>query len=248
MDFCLVLKKSSWFLDGLTLLVILKTQLISNDMNIDNYKALISNLPVRQQCFSTKRTTWKNAEKKINWLSNLNDKLFDNQETLNLSRQDLFNTTNSTRDLILKIIYWGYTAGMRGNHFVNILQHIELLETTFDDLKSKANSTNSDFKKLTKIIKGISGLGLSTYSKLLYFFNINFNNNPCLILDQRLIDVFASKFYYDFSSLEKINYTNAETNYLSYLENINKLSINLKTPGENIEQFLFIFGNNLKKQ
>lgn len=217
-------------------------------MNIDNYKILISNLPVRQQSFSTKRTTWQKAEKEIKWLYDLNDKLFENHKTLNISRQDLLNMTNSTRELILKTIYWGYPAGMRGNHFVNILQHIELLETTLNDLKSNVNSTSNNFRELTKTLKGISGLGLSTYSKLLYFFNIKFNNNPCLILDQRLIDVFASKFYYDFPSLEKINYDNAEAHYLDFLENMNNLSIALQTQGEKIEQFLFMFGNNLKKE
>jgi len=216
-------------------------------MDIDNYKILISNLPVRQQSFTTKRITWKNAEKEINWLSVLNDKLFDNQETLNISRQDIFNSNSSTRELILKTIYWGYTSGMRGNHFVNILQNIQTLEMTFSDLKSKNSLTSSDFNNLTKTVKDIPGLGLSTYSKLLYFLNIKFNGNPCLILDQRLIDVFASKTYSNFSSLSGITYNKAEKEYyLNFLEKVNQKSLELGTQGENIEQFLFMFGNNLK--
>jgi hypothetical protein len=216
-------------------------------MSIDNYKILISNLPVRQQCFTTKRETWRNAEKEIDWLADFNNKLFDNQKTLNISRQDIFDTKDSTRELILKTIYWGYTSGMRGNHFVNIMKHISTLEMTFKNLIAKSNFTANDFNELTKIFEDISGLGLSTYSKFLYFLGIKFNDNLCLILDQRLIEVFASGLYSDFKALDRINYNNGVTKYLDYLAIMSQLSFDLQTKGENIEQFLFIFGNNLRK-
>lgn len=217
-------------------------------MNIHTYKTLISNLPVRQQCFSTKRSTWRKAEKEIVWLSGLNDTLFENLEILQISRQDLFNTTSSTRELIVKTIYWGYTAGMRGNHFVNILRHIELLEDIFNDLKNKINPTSGDFLELISTLKNITGLGLSTYSKFLYFFDIKFDGNPCLILDQRLIDVFNSQFYCNYLSLGKLNEYNKENKYLRFLALTNEIAQELETKGENIEQFLFIFGNNLKRK
>ena len=215
-------------------------------MKIINYKALISDLPVRQQSFVTKRSTWLKAEKEIDWLTSMNDKIFENQKILNISRQDVFNTTNSMRELILKTIYWGYTGGMRGNHFVNILRTIPTIENVLENLKNKCNPSTNDFKDLAITLKSIPGLGLSTYTKLLYFLEIQFNNNPCLILDKKLIDVFAAKTYDDFSTLGQINYNNSEKKYLDYLEITNKLSIDLKTKGENIEQFLFLFGNKLK--
>jgi len=215
-------------------------------MDIANYKILIANLPVRQQSFTTKRTTWQNAEMEIDWLKNLNNELFDDKDTLNIGRQDIFNTKVSLRELILKTIYWGYTSGMRGNHFVNILTKIQTLETALEGLKSKENLTSSDFNDLSKELEKIPGLGLSTYSKLLYFLEIKFNNDPCLILDQRLIYVFASKTYDDFSSLTGMTYNNAAKMYLDYLKKVNQISTELGTSGENIEQFLFMFGNNLK--
>ena len=215
-------------------------------MNINNYKILISNLPVRQQCFTTKRTTWTKAENEINWLKNLNDKLFGDNKTLTISRQDIFET-NEPRETIIKTIYWGYTAGMRGNHFVNILKHIETIENVLRTLRDKTNPTTTDFNDLTLTFKNVAGLGLSTYSKLLYFFKISFNDNPCLILDQRLIDVFASKTYSNFQQIDKIQYGgNAEKKYLDFLLLTRLLANDLETQGENIELFLFTFGNNLK--
>ena len=215
-------------------------------MNIERYKILISNLPVKQQCLTTKRTTWLKAENEISWFKQLNDKLFDDKPTLTISRQDIFET-NEPRDKIIKIIYWGYNSGMRGNHFVNILNHIDTIENKLLSLRKKSNLTTTDFNSLTETFKNVTGLGLSTYSKLLYFFKISFNDYPCLILDQRLIDVFASKSYANFQHLSKISYDNAEKKYLEFLQLTSQLANDMETEGENIELFLFTFGNNLKE-
>jgi hypothetical protein len=214
-------------------------------MNIESYKILISNLPVRQQCFTTKRKTWNKAENEIDWLKNLNNKLFGDKQTLTISRQDIFET-KAPREVIMKIIYWGYMAGMRGNHFVNILKHIDNIEISLLRLRQNSNLTTSDFTELTANFKNVAGLGLSTYSKLLYFFKIKFNDCSCLILDQRLIDVFASKTFSDFQQISNIRYDNAEKKYLDFLKLTQQLASQLETEGENIEQFLFTFGNNLK--
>jgi len=214
-------------------------------MNIESYKILISNLPVKQQCFTTKRTTWNKAENEFDWLKNLNNKLFGDQKTLTISRQDIFETKDP-RKKIIKTIYWGYTAGMRGNHFINILKHIDTIENSLLRLIQNINPTTSDFAELTANFKNVAGLGLSTYSKLLYFFKIKFNDNFCLILDRRLIDVFANKTYSDFQEISKIRYDNAEKKYLDFLYLIKQLASKIGTEGENIEQFLFISGNNLE--
>jgi hypothetical protein len=214
-------------------------------MNIKNYKILISNLPVRQQCFTTKRKTWLKVENKTPWLKSLNDKLFGENKTLAISRQDIFET-KEPRETIIKTIYWGYNAGMRGNNFQNIIEHIEPIENALWTLKNKTNPITTDFNDLKQIFKNVPGLGLSTYSKLLYFFKISFNGNPCLILDKRLIDVFAGKSYFNFEQLSNIRYNNAEKKYLHFLELIKQIANNMETEGENIELFLFNFGNNLK--
>jgi hypothetical protein len=200
---------------------------------------------VRQQCFTTKRTTWLKAENEISWLKQLNDRLFGDKLTLTISRQDIFET-NEPREVIIKTIYWGYTGGMRGNHFVNILKHIDIIENALLSLREKSNPTTTDFNSLIETFKNVSGLGLSTYSKLLYFFKISFNENPCLILDQRLIVVFASESYSNFQVLNNIRYDTAEKKYLDFLQLARQVASKIETEGENIELFLFTFGNNLK--
>jgi hypothetical protein len=212
-------------------------------MNINTYATLISNLPVRQQCFTTKRKTWLKAENEISWLKQLNDKLFGENTTLTISRQDIFET-KEPREIIIKTIYWGYSGGMRGTHFVNILKHIDTIENALLQLRDYQPKT--DFNSWKQIFNKVPGLGLSTYSKLLYFFKISFNENPCLILDRRLIDVFKCKAFNDFSQLSNIRYSNASSNYLDFLKLVSIVAKKINTREENIELFLFTFGNNLK--
>ncbi|EJF08894.1 hypothetical protein [Pontibacter sp. BAB1700] len=211
------------------------------------YKELIQHLPVIHQSFTTKRSNWKNAEMKIDWLQDLNDQLFQNQSKLELSRQDLLSHTGSTRELIAKVIYWGYPNGMRGNHFVNILRNIVPLEEALDNIKVKINPETEDYEAVVRMFDSIQGLGMSTFSKILYFMGIKFNGYPSLILDLRLIDVFRSNVFADFAELKSMHYGNTRKHYLDYIRIMNELAERLGTSGESIEQFLFIFGNNLKE-
>ncbi len=247
-------------------------------MNISTYKDLIANLPVKEQCFTTKRSTWQWAnedkknekgnkidlEEEYEWLKKYNDKWFTKNDTLSnkkeevhtltISRQDIFNCNNSDsfKEFILKTIYWGYTGGTRGNHFRDILSEIKTIEDVLLELKRKTNLNEDDFNKAANDFKPITGLGLSTYSKLLYFLDIKFNDYPCLILDQRIIDVFNNNNLFEelkIKSIIKMNKNNKETksiDYLRYLRLINQLALKLNTKEENIEQFLFTFGNHLK--
>lgn len=214
-------------------------------MNITDYQILIANLPVRQQSFTTQKATWLKFEENNEYLRAFNDNHFKGNKDLCLSRQDLFDINHSTRELILKTIYWGYIRGMRGNHFPNIIEKISSLESALVKLKQNENLSAIDFKDF--IENKISGIGLSTLSKLLYFLDIKFNGHTALILDQRLIVTFQNKHYKEFYDLSKIKYENAQKYYLDYLEITNNLAIEMKTKGENIEQFLFMFSNNLKK-
>jgi hypothetical protein len=216
-------------------------------MKISQYKTLISSLPVRQHCFITKRKTWKSFESEFIWLNALNDKLFDNKKSLYISRQDVFNAIES-KEKIVKVIYWGYPNGMRGNNFIDILTHIDLLENILNALTNTKNPGQEKYIEVRNGFQKVKGIGISTYTKLLYFHNASFNGYPCLILDERLLNVFGSKSFVEFESLCNLKRDNAQKGYLKYLKVIKEVSEDLGTEGENVEQFLFLFGNHLKKQ
>ncbi len=215
-------------------------------MNLRDYQQLIMSLPVRQQSFTTKRDTWKKAESKVNGLSERNDKIFTNRKFIAISREDVFKGNAGER--FLMTLYWGYPSGMRGRNFENIANHLEIILDALIDFinNNEAGPTEEGFKKFAKQMKVVPGLGLSTYSKLLYFFEPCIDYNPCLILDQRLIDCFANDTFSEFTKLKGINYTNAQSRYVQYLDLTKDLADSIGTKPENIEQFLFLFGNNLK--
>jgi len=135
---------------------------------------------------------------------------------------------------------------MRGNHFLNLLPNIDDLADSLTKLKSTQYPSADDFIKFSKTIKRIKGLGLSTYSKFLYFLGIKFDGYNSLILDQKIIDVFSNEVFDEFSTLKEITYDNAAGRYIEYLELTNKIAHQLSTSGEKIEMFLFLFGNILK--
>ena len=214
-------------------------------MKLSDYATLIKSLPVRQQSFTTKRSTWSEAENEFPWLKKENNSIFKGQKNLIISRQDVFNSGGSMRELILKTIYWGYKAGMRGEHFINILPNIDKVENVLNEVKGE-NLSTKDFESFAKAFKKIEGVSTSTYSKLLYFLNVKVNGYPCLILDRRLCNVFEKKVFVELAPLARVRYHNVEKNYENYLSVVHNIDLAIEKSGENIEQFLFIFGNHLK--
>jgi hypothetical protein len=220
--------------------------LLINIMRLNNYCHLIRFLPVKEQCFSTKRDTWENAENNNQEFKLINDRLFNDSEQIKISRQDIFNTDN-IKDLIIKTIFWGYPSGMRGNNFINLINQLNNLEGILNQVKNIENPTFEDYKNLHKQFTTINGLGLSTYSKILYFLNLHFDGKKSLILDSRLIDVFSKSIFEEFKKIRDIKYNNANNFYQEYLIIMNNLSIEFEVSEENIELFLFMFGSNLKE-
>jgi hypothetical protein len=214
-------------------------------ININQFQSLIQSLPTRRQCFSIRRANFQNVENAFPWVIAMNNGLFLNQGVIQLSRNDLFNHGNIDREKILKIIYWGYPRGMRGNHLTNILNNVDQIVEELNRLYLINNLNLNDYISFHQWSVGITGLGSSTYTKLLYFCNIYFNSNHSMILDERIIRNFNNNVFIEFANLSPITNYQFHNYYIEYLETLNNLSLQMNTNEENIEQFLFIFGNNL---
>lgn len=214
---------------------------------ITNYASLINQFPVRNIVSPTKRTTWKTAEDKFKWLKELNDDLFKSEGQLFISRQDIFNNNGNIRKLIILTIYWGYTQGMRGNNFANILEKIEELEMALIKLKNNSNANTDDYLEFRSSLKNVKGIAMSTYSKLLYFAEVKINGHECLILDQRLLDAFSNESFSQFQDFRGLQYGDkAELKYPYVIEKLNNISKEHGFKPENLETFLFTFGKSLR--
>ena len=204
-----------------------------------NYINLIQALPVADQAFTIKASNWQKSLSDIHF-----QEIFKCCESICLSRNDVHDT-NNIELFILKTILWGYPKGMRGKNFENIYKNINTLSEILN-VPDRAFLKKDDLSELQGKLNKIEGLGLSTYSKLLYFLDFKFDGVPALILDERLIRVFKNRGFKEFEPLSEISQYNSVKMYGAYLQIMSQLSEQYKVSGEQIEQFLFIFGNHLK--
>lgn len=207
---------------------------------LNEYKDLILAMPVKEQAFTTKRTTW---EKKID--SKILDEIFKGKSELKISRENVL--TNCPLNIfIYYVIMWGYPRGMRGQaNDAEIFKNINLISEIIN--KPKRNSLKEeDWESIRKSLSSIKGLGVSTISKLLYFRTFKFGDFNALILDDRLLRVFQNGEFKEFEKLKNLKRTNAMSDYLYYLEIMHETAKEIGASPENLEMFLFTFGSNLK--
>lgn len=214
--------------------------------SIQNYKNLIKQLPFKDQSFKSELTIWEKFKGTNKLLSKTIESTFDNTKSVQISRQDLYDLSNTDQvaDFTFKTILWGYPSGLRGNNFLNIATKFDELVNHIEKIKSKGNL---NWNEETNFLQSFSGLGLSTHSKFLHFQKVHINSAPCLILDLQLINVFQNSNFKELSSLGTVSYTNAIKNYPLYLEEMDKISKELNVNNSQLELFLFLFGRNLKK-
>ena len=91
---------------------------------------------------------------------------------------------------------WGYPNGMRGKNLSNIYKSIETI-------KRYVIKYRYDGEKLFEKLSGIKGLGLSTITKILYFFQIKCGNQYIPILDSHVIN--SMDFFEDFDGVHQNN-------------------------------------------
>lgn len=211
-------------------------------MTLAQYTNLIKSLPYLDQAFETKRQTW-NRE----YSSDEEFKIYCDKEfvcaTIKLSRRDLFLKAEiDFYDAVVSIIFWGYPGNMRGNHFQNILSSIPKIKEV---LTTHKEISNNDFKRIVNNLKQ-TGVGLSTLTKFLYFFEFKVEGLPCLILDSRIIEIVKTQLYEELHSLKNITEFNKMNQYIHYLKEMDENSKAGGYKADQLELFLYQFGKYLK--
>jgi hypothetical protein len=213
-------------------------------MFLSAYSGLIRHLPYLDQAFETKKETWQRDHYREHKDFDLFlKKIFTSQNTVVLSRRDLFNKANGdVKVAIFSIIFWGYPRNMRGNTFKSILTSLPDIE------KILANNRKLNIDAYTRICEQLKGkgIGLSTLSKFLYFFGFQIEGYKCLILDSRTIEVLNAGTFVELKMLQNLTEWNKEDHYLDYLRLMQKASKKNGCSVDQLEFFLFQFGRNLK--
>ena len=126
--------------------------------------------------------------------------------------------------------------------FPLLLEQVEYLSNL---LSTKKHITMGEMEQTLKTCKGI---GLSTLSKLLYFFDVKLEGHGCLIFDTRIIGVLNKSQFTEFNTLANTREHNKERFFPDYLKICAELSAKQGYKPDQLELFLFLFGNNLKNQ
>lgn len=210
-----------------------------------SYEALIRQLPVEDHAISTKLSTWYKYKNEYPAIWHIIKSLFGDKSELKLRRQDLKEIADSQNyeKLVITTILWGYSSGMRGNNFTKILDQLDSITRLLSSAEKGVDNWQSHYAQ----VKEISGLGLSTYSKFLYFIGGKVEGNSSLILDVRVIQAINTGLYREFQCMNKITYTNAPRLYPDFLKIANDFATSAGCLAEQVEMFLFIFGQNLKQ-
>lgn len=207
-------------------------------MRISSYKSLIKELPYRNQGFDIKKEIWITEHQK-----DVVDQIFKGKDTITISRNHLFNSNGNPEQFIIKTLMWGFPTKGRGRNIENLLK-----DENFNELCKIVEGykeSNISIDILEKDINRVSGLGISTMTKFTNFLNTRINGNRSVILDLQIINVLNLDRFEELSSLKGIRYDNAIRMYDEYLTIINELSKELKIKPDQIELFLFTFGNSL---
>ncbi|MBO4641159.1 MAG: hypothetical protein J5710_15550 [Treponema sp.] len=207
-------------------------------MELLELENLIKAIPVRKQASIVNKKSW---EKKLKGQA-ANKKLFKEIYKGEITREDILKENNPKKKIMMTLM-WGYPTGGRGNNISNILKKIEKLSTI---LSKDAELTEERFNQLLKKFREneIKGLGPSTWSKLLYFFNYSIEGNKCLIYDQKIVSSLNRKQFSELANDEK-KYKQNKNDYLIYLRKIKEWAEKIDAKDsdlpDKIEVFLFYF-------
>jgi hypothetical protein len=216
-------------------------------MELAAYTELIRQLPYKDQAFVTKSSIWK-PYKKDGSFGRFYQETFLKNESITISRGELFSIAKKDPTKgILATILWGYPMGYtRGFNmpilFPRFLNQVEFLS---ERLPIQKSITNDELKYM---LRKCDGMGLSTLSKLLYFFNIKIAGCRCLIMDARIVGVLSKGQFTELQPLSCIREHNKEKLYAEYVKVCAQLSQKRGYKPDQLELFLFMFGSNLKSK
>ena len=214
-------------------------------ISIKEYAGLIKSLPVGGQFTKIKKdskfwdptnTEFSDDVKEV--VKTVFDECSGDEKYINISRDDIKKTIG-TKKKIVKILMWGYPGGGRYGQVQNILQNMDVLTNCLEAINGNYFDSVQDALEHDALgnVAEINGLGLSTISKLLYFFDVKVENTPCQIYDGKVIKSLNKNHQIDELS-SRDNWDRIYDDYVEYIKLLSKLSEKCECSPDKIELFL----------
>ena len=219
--------------------------------SINVYVNLIKEIPVLKQSAKIKKSVWGkflnnnySHSQEIDY-EQIGFDIFGTNEIVEISREDIFNESDTKKKIVM-ILMWGYPTGGRGFNITKILKVLGCLEKTLDEVNNR-NLSDIEFNDLIKVFENISGLGFSTWSKLLYFFKVKFKSKSCQIYDSKIVESLNKKQFQELC-LQGKTWGQNINDYCRYIDLVHNFATQIRVSPDQVELFLFcilVFSRNL---
>lgn len=168
----------------------------------------------------------------------------DNSEVF-LSRNDVFKRSHGTNDkFVLSVLFWGFPANRRGI-CAKAFQNWPHLLDWIGYLRGNRELTRQQFDAIIPQMHNMHGLGISMFSKYLYFTGCSINGHRCLILDDQVakgISRLAGNEFDGLKAATQDSHYRFYKNYPSCLEAMENLANQLGVSGDQLEYVLWLAG------
>ena len=204
--------------------------------DIKTYEKLIKEIPIKKQSMHARKAVWQKRLGRT--LFKVVKSVFDKDEITITRGEVLEEKDNGIK--IIKTLVWGYPEGGRGDNVKCALTKLEELDKILSKNKRK-NLSEVKAKELIDRLEMVDGVGPSTWSKLLYFFEISVESHRCQIFDARVERSLNASQFKEFKK-EKGKWNQKKVDdFFKYIEKLDKVSMRLGVDPEQLENFLFYY-------
>ena len=198
------------------------------------WSQLIPLFPVADHSVTVNAAAWQ-PHLADHGLQNQHQAIFGGNQSVRLSRGRLQNHAYPNHmQKCLEIFMWGWPTRARGNLRASFLQNVNAIAATA--------SQNLQWPVYYNNLHELGNLGISTITKLAYFYGHQFGGLPGVILDLRIIGVLAEGRWQALA-MPGLSYNNAAQNYPAYLQAVANVAGQIGCTPAHVELLLFSWGD-----
>lgn len=209
---------------------------------INPFAELINKFPIPEHTvrFNTIGDEWQQLFGQYEELPAIFGSIQNQEGVYTISRADVFSETD-TRRKIIKALIWGFPNGYRGRHTLcKIIANLWKITDILGHLNPRY--TQKQMCEMFRELTAIPGVGFSTVTKLLYFFNVRVGNYKAVIVDSNVLKAIPN--------ISEMRHSPSDCSPESYYQQIgyiNRISARLGIDSpDKLEYFLFNFGKSIK--
>ncbi|MBN1674575.1 MAG: hypothetical protein JXR37_26245 [Kiritimatiellae bacterium] len=203
------------------------------DLREQPWNSLVPLIPFADHCVSAEGAFWHPKLQRAG-LADQHDAIFHGEATVQLTRWRLLDFTYpNPEQKCLEILLWGYPTGMQGQQHLAYLRNLGQI--------AAAAGVNATWREYYDGLNALGNLGISTITKLAYFFQRSFDGFKSLILDQKMISIMAEGRWEPLH-MPALQYNNAVGQYVGYVKQIHMAAEVIHATPDQVELFLFSWG------